>query len=364
MKIKDIIQVIEDAAPLALQEKYDNSGVQVGNTSCDCTGVLLCIDITEEVIHEAIQLQCNLIVAHHPICFHPIKKLTGKSYIERCIIQACKHDIVLYAAHTNLDNASYGINHYLAEQLQLQNTQILSPIKDNLLKLVTFAPSSYAETIRQALFHAGAGNIGNYECTSYNSIGTGTFMPNSQATPFCGHVGQLHSEEETRIETILPRYKKETVIHALKATHPYEEPAFDLIPLENIHTQVGSGIVGTLPESLEKEEFLYLIKNLFQVETLQYSHTQQDKIKEVAICSGSGAFLLPEASRYGADVLITGEAKYNHFLDAESNIMLVTVGHYESEICSKEIFFTLISKKYPNFAVYKSRTDINPVHYL
>lgn len=364
MKAKDIIDIIEHIAPLSLQENYDNSGIQIGHPTQEVTGILLCLDITEAVIEEAIQLNCNLIIAHHPICFRPFKSLTAKNYIERCIMQACKHNIMLYAAHTNLDNAPQGINQYLAKQLHLQNCQILSPLDNHLVKLVTFTPLSHADNLRQALFHAGAGTIGNYDCTSYNTKGIGTFKANTIANPFCGTIGELHQEEEIRIEIILPRHKKHDVIRALITNHPYEEPAYDIYPLENTWAQAGSGIVGTLPEPLPEEDFLYLLKDTFKLHTIQHSPLRGKPITEVAICSGSGAFLIKKAIAYGADILITGEAKYNDFFDVEKKLLLATIGHYESEICAKEIFFAAISKKYPNFAIYKAGTDTSPVNYL
>lgn len=364
MRIRELLQTIEQTAPLPLQESFDNSGVQVGDANQEAKGVLLCIDVTENVILEAINLNCNLIVSHHPIAFRSFKSLTGKNYVERSMILAIKHDIVLYAAHTNLDNAPHGVNSRLAEMLNLQNTRILSPLKNNLLKLVTFAPTAYAETIRNALFNAGAGHIGNYDSCSYNQEGRGTFRAGEGTHPFCGNIGEVHTEQEVRIETILPAFKQKEVLRALIAVHPYEEPAYDLYPLANEWNAAGSGIVGTLPEEMEEEEFLYLLKDIFRLTSLQHSPFRGVPVRDVAICGGSGAFLIPKALSYGADVFITGEAKYNDFYDVEDKLLLTTIGHYESEVCSKEIFFDVLSKKYPTFAVHKSGFDINPVNYL
>lgn len=364
MRIRDLLQTIEQLAPLPLQEDFDNSGVQTGDVNQEAKGALLCIDVTENVIREAINLGCNVIIAHHPIAFRNFKSLTGKTYVERCIIMACKHDIVLYAAHTNLDNATGGINFRLAEMLEMQNIRILSPLKNDLLKLVTFVPSSHAENVRNALFNAGAGNIGNYDFCSFNLSGTGTFRANENSRPFCGEIGKLHHEEEIRIETIFPKFKKNEIQRALVSVHPYEEPAFDFYPLANDWKQAGSGIVGTLPETMEEEEFLYLLKDIFHLNTLQHSPYRGKTVRDVAICSGSGAFLIPKAIAYDADVFITGEAKYNDFYDVEDKLLLATIGHYESEVCSKEIFYDVLSKKYPNFVIQKSGFDTNPVNYL
>lgn len=363
-RIKDIIRAIEEVAPLPLQESYDNAGVQIGNVNQRATGALLCLDVTEETIDEAIDLGYNLIISHHPLVFKPFKSITGKSYIERCIIKACKYDLVVYSAHTNLDNTVGGVNYKLAKLLGLQHVHILSPQKGNLLKLVTFVPEDSAETVRTALFNAGAGSIGNYDACSFNTRGTGTFRASEGCNPFCGEINELHYENEIRLETILPAYLKMSITRALLSVHPYEKPAFDFYPLENTWKQAGSGVVGELPDEEDELFFLQRIKDLLDIECVRYSPLIGKKIREVAICGGNGAFLIPEAIAYGADIFITGEAKYNDFFDVENKILLAIVGHYESEICTKDIFFDIISKKFPTFAAQISNTNSNPVKYL
>lgn len=364
MRIKEILQTIEQLAPLPLQESYDNSGLQVGDANREVTGILLCIDVTEDVIEEAISLGCNLVISHHPIAFRPFKSLTGKNYVERCMIQAIRHNIALYAAHTNLDNARGGVNYRLAQMLELQNVKILQPLENALLKFVTTVPLQYAESVRNALFNAGAGHIGNYDSCSYNLSGEGTFRAKEGANPHIGEIDQLHFEPEVRIETVIPVMKREEVLRALLAVHPYEEPVFDLYPIANNWPQHGSGVVGVLPEPMPEQEFLYLLKDIFNLPTIQHSKMQGREIRDVALCGGAGAFLIPQAITYGADAFITGEAKYNDFFDVEGRILLAVVGHYESEICTKEIFFEIISRKFPTFALHKSAFDSNPVKYL
>lgn len=364
MKIKEIIQVIEQLAPLQLQEGFDNSGVQVGNVYQEAKGTLLSIDVTEAVIDEAIALNCNLIISHHPLAFRAFKSLTGRNYIERCVMKACKHDIVVYAAHTNLDNVAGGINYYLADMLGLQHVRILDRQKDKLLKFVTFVPLEQVDMVRNALFNAGAGTIGEYDSCSYNLQGQGTFRAGAKANPFCGEIGELHTEPEVRIEMVLPVYKRAEIERTLIAVHPYEEPVYDFYALQNTWAQAGGGIVGTLPDEMDEEDFLYQLKDTFHLSLVQHSSLRGKSVRDVAICSGSGAFLIPKAIDYGADVFITGEAKYNDYYDVEDRILLVTVGHYESEIYTKNIFYNLISEKYPTFALYMSGCDINPVKYL
>lgn len=364
MRIKEIVQTIENLAPVPLQEDFDNSGLQVGDMNREATAALLSLDVTESVIDEAVSLGCNLIISHHPLAFKPFKSLTGRTYVERCMIKAIKHDIVVYAAHTNLDNASRGVNFKLAEMLGLQQLRILSPKKDSLLKLVTFVPESHAEYVRNALFNAGAGNIGNYDSCSFNLHGEGTFRANELANPFVGNTGKFHFEKEVRIETVLPGFKQADVLRALLSVHPYEEPAYDFYPLKNDWAQAGSGVVGVLPEPIPEQEFLYLLKDVFNLPTIRHTKLQNREIHDVALCGGAGAFLIPEAVAYGADAFITGEARYNDFYDVDGHLLLAVVGHYESEICTKEVFFDLISKKFPTFVVHKSAFDSNPVKYL
>jgi dinuclear metal center YbgI/SA1388 family protein len=364
MRIKEILQLIEQTAPLPLQEEFDNSGLQVGDANREATGALLCIDVTENVIEEAVSLGCNLVISHHPLAFKPFKSLTGRTYVERCIMNAIKNDITIYAAHTNLDNAIDGVNFRLAQMIGLQNVRILNPQKNVLLKLVTFVPDTHAENVRTALFNAGAGHIGNYDSCSYNLSGEGTFRAREGANPFVGAVGEIHSEKEVRIETVLPRFKQNEVLRALLAVHPYEEPAYDFYPLANTWTQAGGGVVGEFPEPMPEQEFLYLLKDVFNLPTIKHTKMLNRDIRDVAVCGGSGAFLAPQAIAYGADAFVTGEAKYNDFYDVDGRLLFAVVGHYESEICTKDIFFDIISKKFPTFAVHKSAFDSNPVKYL
>ena len=364
MKISQIIETLEDFAPLNWQESFDNSGLQVGDISQKVKGILLSLDVTEEVMEEALELDCNLIISHHPLLFKPIKKLTGKSYIERCVIKACKNDLVVYAAHTNVDNAWGGLNFYLAEKLGLQNLRILSPKKEGLLKLVTFVPELYAERVRNALFSAGAGCIANYDSCSFNVPGAGTFRAGEQTQPFVGERLELHTEPEIRIETIVPIQKKSSALRALLAVHPYEEPVYDFYSLANDWERAGSGVVGELPYPEEEEAFLQRLKTIFKLQCVKHSPFTGKAIRDVALCGGSGAFLIPDAIAHDADIFITGEAKYNDYYDVENRMLLAVIGHYESEIITKELFYDVITKKITNFALHFSTTNTNPINYL
>ncbi|MDR1722895.1 MAG: Nif3-like dinuclear metal center hexameric protein [Tannerella sp.] len=364
IRIKDILNEIERIAPLSLQEDFDNAGVQVGDIGQQATGALVCLDVTEDVVNEAIDAGFNLIISHHPLAFKPFKSLTGRTYVERCLMTAIKNDIVIYAAHTNLDNAEGGVNYKLAEMFGLEDARVLSPQKNRLLKLVTFVPEESAETLRHALFKVGAGSIGDYSSCSFNTEGTGSFLPGRDTTPYRGEPGELYSGKEIRIETILPDYKKAQVVRALLSAHPYEEPVFDLYRLENEWQQAGSGVIGNLPDWEDELIFLQRIKDTLGVECLKHSQLTGRKLRTVAICGGSGAFLIKDAIAADADIFITGEARYNDFYDVEGEILLAVIGHYESEICTKDIFFHIISKKFPTFAVQNSIANINPIKYL
>ena len=364
MKIKQIVSALERFAPLPLQDGFDNAGLQIGLTEAEATGALLCLDVTEAVLDEAIALGYNLVISHHPLIFKGYKSITGKDYVERCILKAIKNDIVIYSAHTNLDNAQGGVNYKIAEKIGLKNLKVLEPKENNLVKLVTFVPYAQADAVREALFAAGCGNIGDYDSCSYNLKGEGTFRAKEGTHPFCGTIGELHHENEVRIETILPIYKKAEVIKALLSVHPYEEPAFDLYPLQNDWLQAGSGIVGELDESETELEFLKRIKKIFEVGCVRHNKLTGREIQKVALCGGAGAFLLPQAIRSGADVFITGEIKYHDYFGHEEDILMAEIGHYESEQYTKEIFYSIIRDLFPNFALQLSKINTNPIKYL
>lgn len=364
MKISDIINAIEEVAPLSLQESYDNSGVQVGDVNNEATGALLCIDITEDVVEEAIQESINLIISHHPLIFKPIKSITGANYIERAIIKAIQHNITIYSAHTNLDNAFGGVNYKISEKIGLTNVNILSPAKDKLLKLVTYSPTQSALAIRNALFSAGAGSIGEYDMCSFNQQGVGTFRGSEATNPFCGEKGELHNENEVKIEVVLPVYKQGSVVKALLAAHPYEEPVYDIYALQNRWNRAGAGVYGELLSPISEIDFLAMVKGVFHTKVIKHTNLLGKKISKVAVCGGSGASLIEQAQAVGADAYITGEIGYHNFFSTEDRILLVEAGHYETEEYTKDIFCDIITKKFPNFVPQYTKVGNNPINYL
>jgi dinuclear metal center YbgI/SA1388 family protein len=363
IKIKDISSWLETIAPLSYQESYDNCGLLTGSPDTEVNGILISLDVTEAVVEEAISKKCNLIVAHHPIIFKGLKKLTGSNYIERTIIKALKNDIAIYAIHTNLDNVKNGVNAKIAEKLGLSGLRILSPRKQLLKKLITFIPINDTDKVMNALYAAGAGNIGNYSECSFQVEGTGTFKPNEMANPTIGNASELERVNEKRVEVIFPSYLESAVLKALFEAHPYEEPAFDLLLLENTYKEVGSGMIGELQNSLNEAEFLNYLKEKMNLSVVRHTILLGQKIQKVAVCGGSGSFLLKDAIRQGAQVFVTSDFKYHEFFDAENKIVIADIGHYESEVFTKDLILELLKKKISNIALVLSETVTNPIRY-
>lgn len=364
MLINDIIRVLENRAHPALQESYDNAGLLTGNPTWECKGILCTLDATEEVVTEAKSRGCNLVVAHHPIIFGGLKKITGKNYVERTIIAAIKNDVAIYAIHTNLDNVIDGVNQQIADRLGLINRKILLPKPGQLVKLYAFVPQEHAEKVRTALFSAGAGNIGNYSEASFNMDGTGTFKGSENTRPFVGEPGKRHEEKEVKVEVILPVYLQQQVVAALLAAHPYEEVAYDLVQLSNDFQSVGSGLIGELPEELEEKGFLHMLKTSFELEIIRHTPFLGRKLRKVAVCGGAGSFLTGRAIAAGADVYVTADLKYHEFFDADGRILLADIGHWESEQFTSELLIDILQAKFPTFAVLKSGVKTNPVNYF
>lgn len=362
--VKDIAAIIEGIAPRDYQESYDNAGLCIGSPLMEVTGVLVCLDVSESIVEEAISLGANMVVSHHPVIFSGLKSITGKNAVERIVLKAIKYGIALYAAHTNLDSVWGGVNDRLSNVLGLKNRRILSPVKGQLVKLVTFVPTEQAEQVRAAIFEAGAGTIGEYDCCSYNVSGQGSFRALEDANPFVGKVGKMHIEPEVRVEVICPRNLVRRAVDALLDAHPYEEPAYDIIPLENEYSKVGLGMIGELSEMMDEARFLGYVKDTLGCQTVRHSNLLNKPIRRVAVCGGSGASFTKLAISQHADAYITGDVKYHDFVDAQGNILLVDAGHFETERFTIDIFYDMITKKIVNFAVYKTKYTDNPVNYL
>ncbi len=363
MKLHELTNYLEEMAPLAWQESYDNSGLIVGQPDMEISSAIISLDCTEEVVEEAIQRGANLIISHHPIVFKGLKRFNGSNYVERVVMKAIRHDIAIYAIHTNLDNVALGVNNKIADRLMLENRQILAPKKQVLQKLVTYVPVAQAEEVRNALFHAGAGKLGKYGDCSFNTPGTGTFKALAGANPFVGEIGERHQEEEIRVEVLLPANIQRKVVAALKQAHPYEEVAYEILTIENQYFELGSGMVGTLAEPMNPIGFLAYLKKELNAQVIRHTTLPQHKIQKIAVCGGSGSFLLQDAIRSGADVFVTSDFKYHEFFDAEGKIVIADIGHFESEQFTQELLLEVIQKKFPTFAVRLTEKQTNPINY-
>ena len=365
MKIERIVNYLESIAPLSIQEDYDNSGLIIGDANNIIDSALITLDCTEDIVEEAIQKKCNLIIAHHPIIFKGLKKINGSNYVERTIIKAIKNDIAIYAIHTNLDNVFNGVNYKIASCLELQNISILESKRNQLYNLVFYCPKKDAFKVRKQLFDVGAGNIGSYDHCSFNFTGQGTFKPLHGSNPHVGSIGELQNKEEECISLVFPKYLEHEIIKVLKKNHPYEEVAYQLYALENSYQHIGSGVIGNLPKEITSIEFLKQLKSKMKTDCIRYTEPKTKKnIYKVAICGGSGSFLLKNSISAGADIFISSDFKYHEFFDAEDKIVIADIGHYESEQYTKELIFDMLKEKFPKFALQLSKINTNPIKYI
>ena len=364
MLLKDICNSLESWAPLSYQESYDNSGLIIGNKSTEISAALVSLDCTEEVVDEAISLGCNLIISHHPIIFNGVTNLTGKTYVERTILKAIKNDIALYAIHTNLDNIVTGVNAKISQKIGLVNTRILQPKSAYMKQLIFYVPAESQETVTNAMYDAGAGAIGNYSECSFSVSGVGSFKGLELSNPKIGEKGVRTTLNEQMVALIYPSHKESSILSAMKNAHPYEEVAYHVFTIDNQNQHIGSGMIGDLLEEVSSVEFLKLLKNKMNAACVRHTKFVSDKIKKVALCGGSGSFLLDSAKRSGADVFVTSDFKYHDFFNAENKILIADIGHYESEQYTIELISDFLRKKFPSFAVRLTKVNTNPINYL
>ncbi|WP_284653366.1 Nif3-like dinuclear metal center hexameric protein [Flavobacterium terrisoli] len=364
MKIKEILSTLEEMAPLAYAEDFDNVGLLVGDANAEATGILVCHDALEIVIDEAIAKHCNLVVCFHPIIFSGLKKITGKNYVERAVLKAIKNDIAIYAVHTALDNHKHGVNKIFSNALGLTNTKILVPKKNFIQKLVTYTIPENVETLRNALFDAGAGKIGNYEDCSFNSKGIGTYMGNEDSNPEVGNRFEFVENEEIKIEVTFEKHLQSKVLKALFTSHIYEEVAYEIYELQNQHQNIGLGMIGELEKPMSEKDFLAFVKDKMQCGGIRHSALLGKPIQKVAVLGGSGSFAISNAKQAGADIFLTADLKYHDFYQAENQLILADIGHFESERFTKNYIVDFLKKKILNFAIIFSEENTNPVKYL
>jgi dinuclear metal center YbgI/SA1388 family protein len=362
-RVKDITSFLNSIAPSSLQEDYDNAGLIVGENETIVTGVLVCLDCTEAIIEEAIMLGCNMVVAHHPIVFRGLKKFNNANYVERTIIKAIKNDVAIFAIHTNLDNIIEGVNAKICQKIGLTNTKILAPKPQMLKKITTFVPKDFVEEVADALHSAGAGQIGKYKECSFRVEGTGTFTPAPGSNPFVGKIDHKSMENEVRIEMIFPNYLKSNILKALKKAHPYEEVAYYLHTLDNENQEIGAGMVGELEKPMEIQSFLAMLKEKMDLKVIKHTKILKEKVQKIAVCGGSGSFLTKNVLSSGADIYISADYKYHEYFDADGQIMIIDIGHFESEKYTIDLLFDLISNNFSNFALHCTKNSTNPINY-
>jgi dinuclear metal center YbgI/SA1388 family protein len=364
MKISDISLALNDFAPSAYQESYDNTGLLIGDSEAELTGILCSHDLSYEIIDEAVKKNCNLIVCHHPPIFQGIKSVLKDSDESGIVYHAVRNGLSVYSTHTALDNRLYGGNQYTARILGLENLKILSPQSNQLCKLYSYCPESHIENVKEAVFSAGAGHIGNYSECSFEVLGKGSFKAEEGADPFVGKKGIRHEEMELKFEILFEKKDRSKVLKALLNAHPYEEVAYEIIEIANQNQEIGSGLIGDLDEAMDQEKFLKMVKESFAVDILKHNGTKRNEIRKVAICGGSGSFLLPSAIASGADAFITGDVGYHRFFDSKDKICLIDVGHFESEQFVMRVLYDFLNEKFANFAVHLADTITNPVKYF
>lgn len=363
-KISEVTSYLESLAPLSSQESYDNCGLIVGDANSEVTEVLISLDCIESTVDEAIERGCNLIISHHPIVFSGLKKINGADYIQRTVVKAIKNDIAIYAIHTNLDNYRFGVNREIGERLGLKNLRILSPKSNVLNKIVCYVPTDHYETVSNAMFNAGAGNIGDYNEASFTTLGKGTYTPNENASPFEGAYGIKSKVDEYKIELISSSHVIGSVISAMINAHPYEEVAYEVIPLTNLNNYEGSGMVGELETPIDEVKFLNYVKKTFNCGLIRHTKLLGSPIKTVAFCGGAGSFLLPHARKNKADIFITGDYKYHEFFDADEAIIIADIGHFESEQYTSNRIASILMNKFTTFAVRLTKVNTNPINYF
>ncbi len=362
-KIKDIVTFLHSIAPPQLQEEYDNAGLIVGENETVVTGILVSLDCTENIIEEAISLGCNMVIAHHPIVFRGLKRFNNTNYVERTVIKAIKNDVAIFAIHTNLDNVTNGVNRKFCDKIGLKNTKILAPKTQSLKKITTYVPKEFVEKVAEVLHAAGGGQIGKYKECSFRMDGTGTFTPTEGSDPFLGQIGSKSIENEVCLEMIFPNYLQNNMLKALKKAHPYEEVAYYLHTLDNENQEIGAGMLGDLDVPMETSQFFALLKDKMDLKVFKHTPILKDKVQKIAVCGGSGSFLTRIAIQAGADVYISADYKYHEFFDADGQILIVDIGHYESEKYTIDLLFDLISNNFSNFALHCTKISTNPINY-
>lgn len=364
MTIQKVIAEIEKHIAMPQAEDFDNVGLLCGLPERNVSGILVCHDALENVVDEAIQRNCNLIVCFHPIIFSGLKSLTGKNYVERAVLKAIENKVAIYAIHTAFDNDYYGVNAGICNLLGLKNLKILQPKKNNLKQLNVYVPKDYSEKVKEALFSAGAGNIGFYDECSFKVEGKGTFRPTEGSNPFSGEQNVRENADEDMISVIFESFKQNQLIAAMKSAHPYEEVAHQIYQIDNENQYSGLGMYGEFETEMDEREFMSFVKEKFNLNIIKHSDFNQKKIRRVGVLGGSGASGIKAALSKKCDAYLTGDLKYHDYFLAESKMLICDIGHYESEQLVSQQLFEILSQKFSTFAILKSSEKTNPVNYF
>ena len=367
MTIGELTTYLEDWAPPGAAWERDNVGLQIGSREKKLKNILLCLELNQEVLNEALDKKCNFIFTHHPLIFNPLKRIDTQKDLQAKLIEVIiKNDLTVYSAHTNLDFTKDGVSFELAKTLKLKNINFLETEESNQFKVVLFVPEKYLEKVAGAVFSAGGGIIGEYKNCSFRLKGEGTFQGSEKSNPAIGKKLRMEKVEETRLELIVDSWNLKKVISALMKTHPYEEPAYDVYPLKNRNVNYGEGAIGELTAKMNEKQFLGHVNKSLKTEAVRFCRGKNTSIQKVAVCGGAGSGLLKSAVAAGADAFITADIKYHTFHDALGNILLIDAGHYETEIFSLNAVQKKIETyfgKNRNIKVYKYSRSTNPIKF-
>ncbi|MGM0602343.1 MAG: Nif3-like dinuclear metal center hexameric protein [Bacillota bacterium] len=369
-KAQEIISLMGEIAPVKLAEEWDNVGLQIGDLSNEVNKVLLALDLNTEVIDEAVDNNCNMIITHHPVIFNGINSVSSESAVGDMIIRLIKNDIIVFSAHTNLDIVEEGLNDFICRKLGIEDFQPLDVTQiGNYYKFVVFVPENHIENIKSAVFKNGGGKLGNYSHSGFVSKGKGSFKPLKGSEPYIGSTEKIEEVDEIRLETIVAEDKLDKVLKAVLKAHPYEEAAYDIYEIKRTSNVDGIGRIGYLTDTMLLGDYINTVKEKLNLPYLKFVGKKDKKIKKVAVCNGSGADFIKKAGYKGADLYLTGDIKYHEAQHAEElDLALIDIGHYESEIWVKELLYDKLTslaekrnKKDVEFII--SAVNTNPWNY-
>jgi dinuclear metal center YbgI/SA1388 family protein len=339
LTIGEIVGHAEKLAPPRLAREGDPGGLQVGSPARRTGRAMVALDASPDTVRQAIRRRAGLLITHHPLFFHPLSAVDPGRGEGRALALALSRDLAVYCAHTNLDAAVRGMNHPLADLLGLEGCAVLEPSPCRLCKVAVFVPRGRVEPLREALFAAGGGAIGAYDRCSFSVTGEGSFRPGPGTSPFLGRAGREQRVEEERLEAVVEERSLAPVLAAIRAAHPYEEPAIDVVPLRSVGVGEGIGLCGDLRAPVACRDLAEAVMNTLRLSRVRTVGDMRTRVKRVAVCTGSGGSLLEEAIRSGARFYLTGDLGYHAARRAqEAGVVLCDPGHFAPERLGMERF--------------------------